>query len=195
MGGGCSAHGSRTSVSEIAGQRLYQKALEKREKIEEKSREKERVPKPKLNLATRGRRSRDPSPSLGHPPRYIQLYEQGKTKIALEAERDSEEVHIREPSPSRNESCERLYSLSAQKQMEGKERRLEIMKAKSKPPLPESHFKKIPASEATKIYDRGMKHKISLEMKIMEAAFEMEEAYVSPLVPKSKEGKGYSSTE
>ncbi len=189
-----SGNASRTSISEIAGQRLYQNALETQRKIEEKSRERLKVEKRTLNLATRGRRSREPSPMAGQPPRYIQLYEQGKTKIALGAEKESQATQVRAPSPSRNESCERLYSLSAQKQQEGRERREEIKKSKLKPPLPESHYRKIPASQATKIYDRGMKHLISLEMKRMEAAFESEGNYASPLVPKSKK-KGFTANE
>lgn len=180
---------SRTSISEIAGQRLYQNALETQRKIEKKSQERMKVEKPTLKLATRGRRSRDPSPAEGQAPRYVQLYEKGKTRLAEEVERESRVPQLRDPSPSRNESCERLYSLSAQKQQQGRERREEIVKSKARPPLPESHFRKIPASQATKIYDRGMKHLISLEMKRMEAAFEGEENYVSPLVPKSKEKK------
>mmetsp|Transcript_6367 Transcript_6367/g.7885 ORF Transcript_6367/g.7885 Transcript_6367/m.7885 type:complete len:224 (+) Transcript_6367:95-766(+) len=193
--GGSGDNGSRTSVSEIAGQRLYQNALDTQKKIEEKSKERNNVPLPTLTLATRGRRSREASPVPGQPPRYVQLYEKSKTKITSEAEKESPVVvQTRDVSPAQKESCERLYSLSAQKQQEGKERREEILKSKSKPPLPESHFRKIPTSQATKIYDRGMKHLISLEMKRMEAAFESEENYSSPLVPKSKE-KGFTANE
>ena len=177
---------SRSSRSEIAGERLYQNAKDTQKKIEEKARERLKVPKRTLNLATRGRRSREPSPTPGAPPRYVQLYESAKAKQTKEIV-ENQEIKSRDVSPSTNESCERLYSLSALKQQEGKERRHEIKRAKERPPLPDSHFKKIPASEAAKLYDRGMKRIISLEMKRMQAAFDMEEEYVSPLVPKSKD--------
>jgi hypothetical protein len=186
---GSVGNASRTSISEIAGERLYQNALDTQKKIEEKTKERLKVPKRTLNLATAGRRSREPSPQPGQPPRYLQLYESAKAKRAESEESKPSETtpSIRDYSPSRNGSCERLYSLSAQKQQEGKERRIEIMKSKTKPPLPDSHFKKISPEKASKLYDRGMKHLISLEMKRMEAAFDMEEEYQSPLVPKSKE--------
>lgn len=184
------SNASRVSVSEIAGQRLYQNALDTKKKIEEKAKERSVVHKPTLKLATRGRRSRDPSPTPG-TPRYIQLYEHAKSRQEAVAAEIEQKLFLesfnnsRDVTPTRNPSCDRLYSLSKSKQQEGKERRLEIEKSKLKPPLPDSHYKKIPAAEAAKLYDRGMKHLISLEMKRMEAAFEMEEPYVSPLVPKS----------
>lgn len=193
---------SRVSVSEIAGQRLYENALATQKKIEEKAKERLKVHKPTLKLATRGRRSREPSPAPGNPPRYLKLYEHAKSKqeadslSEIETELNSLKVRDLTPTrPTRNKSCERLYSLSAQKQQQGKERRKEIMKAKERPPMPDSHFKKITAAEATKLYDRGMKHLISLEMKRMEAAYEMEEIYVSPLVPKSTEKKNFAPNE
>ncbi len=196
-----SASVSSVSVSEIAGQRLYQNALDTQKKIEDKAKERSKIHKPTLNLATRGRRSREPSPKPGTPPRYIQLYKAAKQRkeaedvAEFEEKLDFDSVNQRDVTPTRNASCERLYSLSAQKQQEGKERRMEIMKAKTKPPLPDSHYKKITASEASKLYDRGMKHLISLEMKRMEAAFEMEEAYVSPLVPNSLGEENFASNE
>lgn len=181
---------SSISVSEIAGQRLYQNALETQKMIEEKIKERSKIPTPTLNLATRKHNSRESSPLSGIAPRYVQLYESARVKNHVDVEERSstyEHFEIRDPSPSRNHGCERLYSLSEGKQQEGKERRIGIKKAKEKPPLPDSHYRKIPVAEATKLYDRGMKHKISLEKKRMEAAFEMEELYVSPLVPASKE--------
>lgn len=188
---------SRVSMSEIAGERLYQNALETQKKIEMKAIERSKVPKPTLTLATRGRRSREPSPLPGQPPRYLQLYESAKVKRQNEMKEaeERETADVRSSTPLRNQSCERLYMLSAQKQQEGKERRIEIMKAKEKPPLPESHYKKISPEKAAKLYERGMKHLISLEMKRMEVAFEMEQEYVSPLVPKSKEKEQFLSRE
>lgn len=181
-----SGNASRCS-SEVAGERLYQNALETRKKIEEKIKEQSKVQKRTLNLATRGRRSREPSACPGTPPRYIQLYEYAKTKqYREEMEASTNSVtEVRDPSPSRNLGCERLYSLSTSKQQEGRERRTEIMKANERPPLPDSHYRKISVTDGIKIYERGMKHKINLEIKRMEAAFEMEELYVSPLIPNS----------
>ena len=75
---------SRSSRSEIAGERLYQNAKDTQKKIEEKARERLKVPKRTLNLATRGRRSREPSPTPGTPPRYLQLYESAKAVYACD---------------------------------------------------------------------------------------------------------------
>jgi len=168
-----------TSVSEIAGNRLYAQALETRRKIE-KAREKRSVYEPQLDMATRGRTSRDPSPSL--IPRYLQLYEHSKGRRTPEPEQ--EDVNMLRPPKAvvPNEGCNRLYALSASKQQEGKDRREEIIKSKMKPPPPFSHLRKISADEGSKIYDRGMKHLISLEMKRIEAAVESETPYRSPLV-------------
>ena len=177
---------SSVSRSEVAGQRLYENALKTQQKLEGLRLEASKVQKPVLNLATRGRRSREPSPSPDQPPRYIKLFEHAKAKkAATEVSATEEMVDIRDFSPSRNLGCERLYSLSTSMQQEGRERRTEIKKSKEKPPLPDSHYMKISASEAAKLYERGMKHLISLEMKRMEAAFETKGNYVSPLVPKS----------
>mmetsp|Transcript_3570 Transcript_3570/g.4723 ORF Transcript_3570/g.4723 Transcript_3570/m.4723 type:complete len:204 (-) Transcript_3570:262-873(-) len=173
-----------TSISEVAGQRLYLNAKETKKKIEE-AREKAKIHKPVLNLATRGRTSRESSPCRNETPRYIQLYEHAKNKQVQETVSTQEPVILN--LSKNNEGCERLYSLSKSMQHKGRERREEIEKSKLKPPLPESHFRKIPASQATKLYDRGMKHLISLEKKRMDAAFSMSQEYVSPLVPQSKE--------
>lgn len=182
---------SKSTISEIAGQRLYQNALDTKKKIKEKIVEAGAIPKEALNLATRGRKSREPSPMPGDRPRYIQLYENAKAKQIAKSENEvstlDSKIDLRDASPSRNKRCERLYDLSSRKQTKGKERRDEIMKSKEKPPLPESHFKKIQAADAAKMYERGMKSIISLEMKRMKAAFESEEVYVSPLVPRSTE--------
>lgn len=172
-----SAASEGTSVSEIAGQRLYLQALETRKKIEDARERKTIISEPQLKMATRGRTSRDPSPSP--IPRYLQLYEHSKVKRFLEPE-----MSIGKPPKAvvPNEGCNRLYALSALKQREGKERREEIVKSKIKPPPPYANQKKISVDEAAKIYDRGMKHLISLEMKRIEAAVKSEVPYRSPLV-------------
>jgi len=168
-----------TSVSEIAGQRLYAQALETRRKIEN-AREKRSVYEPQLDMATRGRNSREPSPN--RIPRYLQLYEHSKGRRTREPE-EEDFVPLKSPKDVHpNEGCNRLYALSASKQQEGKERREDIIKSKMKPPPPFSHQRKISADEGSKIYDRGMKHLISLEMKRIEAAVESETPYRSPLV-------------
>jgi len=166
-----------TSVSEMAGQRLYMQALETRKKIENARERKTSISEPQLKMATRGRTSRDPSPSP--IPRYLQLYEHSKVKKILEPE-----ICTGKPPKSvvPNVGCNRLYALSASKQQEGKERREEIIKSKIKPPPPYLNQKKISVDEAAKIYDRGMKHLISLEMKRIEAAVKSEVPYKSPLV-------------
>jgi len=166
-----------TSVSEMAGQRLYNQALETRKKIENARERKSSISEPQLKMATRGRTSRDPSPSP--IPRYLQLYEHSKV-------RKMQEPEICTGKPPKavvpNEGCNRLYALSASKQQEGKDRREEIVKSKIKPPPPYLNQQKISVDDAAKIYDRGMKHLISLEMKRIEAAVKSEVPYKSPLV-------------
>jgi len=171
------------STSEVAGNRLYRQAKETQRKIES-AREKATIPSPRqLDLATRGRTSRDPSPSSR--PRYMQLYEQGakqsrKSASPAPGRRRKSQVP-RHPTPI--EGCDRLYALSKPRQEEGKRRKEEIEQSKIAPPPPE--FGVISASEGAKIYDRGMKHLISLEMKRMEAAIDQEQPYESPLVPQT----------
>ena len=76
-------------------------------------------------MATRGRTSRDPSPSP--IPRYLQLFEHSKVKKFLDTE---PEMEVGKPPKSvvPDEGCNRLYALSASKQQEGKERREDIIK-------------------------------------------------------------------
>lgn len=167
-----------TSVSEMAGQRLYAQALETRRKIEV-AREKRSVYEPQLDMATRGRTSREPSPN--RIPRYLQLYEHSKGRRTPDPEQEIAPLKVPKVAVP-NVGCNRLYALSASKQQEGKERREDIIKSKMKPPPPYSHQRKISADEGSKIYDRGMKRLISLEMKRIEAAVESEIPYNSPLV-------------
>ena len=82
-----------TSVSEIAGQRLYAQALETRRKIEE-AREKSLIYQPRLDIATRGHRSREPSPNR---PRYLQLYEHSKERRTPEPPQQEEFVPLKSP--------------------------------------------------------------------------------------------------
>ena len=113
------ASGTSISISEIAGQRLYQNALETQKMIEEKIKERSKIPTPTLNLATRRRSSRESSPISGIAPRYIQLYESAKAKSYEDAEERAlanAQYEVRDFSPSRNLGCERLYSLSSGKQ-------------------------------------------------------------------------------
>ena len=179
----CSRDGA--SSSEIAGQRLYLQALETQRKIEEARKEKQGY-NPKLKLATkRGDSCRDGKSVSSQTPRYIQLYEQAKNKqlitdVSPSNSLDHKELKIRDVPA--NEGCDRLYALSKSKQEEGKHRRNEIIKLTAKAPQPSHHNMKIPADQATRMYDRGMKHLISLEMKRIEAAVKSEQPYKSPLV-------------
>lgn len=166
---------SEMSQSEIAGQRLYDQALKTKKKIEQK-REKAAVHNPQLDLATRGRNSRDSSP-IG-APRYMQLYENARSRRSF----DVEEKVVKAPVAKSSEGCDRLYALSNEKQQEGKKRREEIIKSKIKAPPPYTKLKKISAEEAAKIYDRGMQHLLNLEMKRIEAAVKAETPYDSPLL-------------
>ena len=169
------------SKSEVAGNRLYRQAKQTQRKIES-AREKATIPSNRqLDLATRGRMSRDPSPSSR--PRYMQLYEYAKSRQSASPapEQKTRSQVPRNPTPI--EGCDRLYALSKPRQEEGRRRKEEIEQSKIAPPPPA--FGTISASEGAKIYDRGMKHLISLEMKRMEAAIDQEQPYESPLVPQT----------
>ena len=127
--------------TEVAGQRLYQKAIEQQKKLEE-ARQRASAHKPAMVLTSK----QTTSPGM------------------------------------RNEGCERLYALSTSKQMQGKQRREEIMKSRLPPPPTE--FKVMPLSQATKMYERSMKHLITKDMKLMDAAHQNETAFESLLIPK-----------
>jgi len=70
-----------------------------------------------------------------------------------------------------NKRSNRLYALSSQKQMEGKERRKEIMMRQS-PQV--TRAKRIPLSKATNMYQRGMQYLNSKENKILHLKQEQE---------------------
>ena len=77
-----------------------------------------------------------------------------------------------------NDSTNRLYFKSIKQQHEGKQRRLSIQKKLApRAPIP---TKKIRAEDANKIYERGMIHKLKLEIMREEAS--MTKDYVSPLL-------------
>jgi len=181
------------SVSEIAGKRLYENALKTRQMIEEKRNEKERVPKPVLIMESQKNSSRVLERLPDQPPRHVQLYEEGTAKKLAKKEAEKEAADEMGTSFSSlnlgaaNKRCDRLYSLSSAKQEEGKKRRDEIKKSLEKAPLPDYFFKKIPISEATNMYDKGMKTVLSLESKRMQAAFDNGETYTHPLFKKQAE--------
>jgi hypothetical protein len=167
-------------TSKSAGERLYNHASLKQKKLE-KARTKANEHTPKLILRSKetyGEEERDVTDS----PRYLKLYEDAKNrKHSHEAQENEEKRKI--PSNTRHEGCERLYSLSTAKQMKGKQRREEI--ERSKIPPPPTEFKKIPLSQATKMYERSMKHLISKEMKLIDTAHELQIKYESVLIPDS----------
>lgn len=78
----------------------------------------------------------------------------------------------------REESTSRLYDKSLKMQAEGLKRRMEIeQKHAKRAPTPS---KKISAENATRLYDRGMVHKIKIEMMREQAGNSKD--YVSPLL-------------
>lgn len=171
------------SVSEMAGQRLYHQALKQQRKIEDARRIAATV-KPHLEMATRRHKSTKKMRQPNSSPRYLQLYESSKAKnnekdSGGRSHPNSKAVLPNEVAP--NEGCNRLYALSKEKQQQGKERREEIKKSKVKP-LPPPDSKKIPLEKAAKIYDRGMRYLISLEIKRIEAGMRRGEMYKSKLV-------------
>ena len=164
--------------SELATDRLYQDAFTKKKKLEE-ARIKASQHKPKLVLQSKETYVDNEERDALAPPRYLQLYESEKKKNVVEDNHKKTRVF----TPARNEGCERLYALSTAKQMEGKQRREDIEKSKIPPPKPE--FKSIPLSQATRMYERSMKHLITKEMKLIDAAHEREVNYESILIPES----------
>lgn len=167
------------SPSEVAGERLYRQAKETQRKIESAREKANSRTRRQLDLPTRGRNSRDSSPSS--LPRYMKLYEHAKSRQSASPAPDRRRIAQVPRNPTPIEGCDRLYALSLPRQEEGKRRKEEIEQSKIVPPPPD--FGTISASEGAKLYDRGMKHLISLEMKRMEAAINQEQDYESPLVP------------
>jgi len=188
----------RLDSSEIAGERLYQQALETRKKIEKAREELTIIEPPKLELISQksGRFSRDSSPCSSRfsgrysresspcSPRYIQLYESAKLKNRATPSEDensfADSLLSSEVLP--NERCDHLFSLALPKQIKGKERREEIEKSKIKPPPPYLSLGKISPEDGSKVYDRGMHRIIKREMKLMEAAIKSGVEYKSPLL-------------
>lgn len=171
------------AIETAAGERLYEHASIKKKKLEE-ARMKANQHTPKLVLESKetyefADEERD---DVASSPRYLKLYEDAMHRRLNLAE-NLEQVKPKVASSSRNERCERLYNLSSAKQMEGKQRRAEIEKARAPPPPTE--YKTIPLSHATRMYERSMKHLIVKEMKLMDAAHEREINYESILIPES----------
>lgn len=169
---------SSKSTSVAASERLYQQAQEKQNRLEDAILEANNI-RPKLVLvAAKGRGLEKENSSV---PRYLHLYENGKKKMESKAVPEKEEKLSKHYG--KNSRCDRLYALSSLKQKEGKERREQIEKSKARPPPPV--FKKIPLSQATRMYERSMQHLISKEMKLMDVAHENSQRYESLLVPQS----------
>ncbi len=168
--------------SEIAGERLYNDAFERQRKLEE-ARVKASEHRPKLVLESKGSYFEDDREDAS--PRYLKLYEDARNRQQPQPQPQPPQVEQKRkiPSNARHEGCERLYSLSTAKQIEGKQRREEI--ERSKIPPPPTEFKTIPLSQATKMYERSMKHLITKELKLIDTAHELEIKYESVLIPDS----------
>ena len=165
------------SVSEKAGQRLYLQALETKRKIEDARKNNAAIIRPRLEMATRRHKSTKLQ-QTNAVPRYLQLYESSKGK-KLDNERVEKTQLPRVVAP--NEGCNRLYDLSKQMQQKGKERREEIVKSKVKVYFP-LETRKIPIDQAVRMYDRGMRCLVSLEVKRIEAGMRRGVMYDSKLV-------------
>jgi len=171
------------SSSEVAGQRLYEQALDKQFRLEEAVRA-SKIHIPKLDLPSKETFSvvEDRDHSV---PRYERLYKDANWKNKCQRERERETPKT--VSRQRNSGCERLYALTKAKQEEGKQRREEIKRSKAPPPPKD--FKKMPLSQATAMYERGMIHLIHKEMNLMDVAHEREVNYESVLIPESVQEK------
>jgi len=140
---GGSSFGS--SISEIAGQRLYENALKTRKKIED-AKKKKLLFNRQLKLPIRQCNSLELNPCS--VPRYLKLYEHSKVKKTVSAELTSSSSPMKvdegikfkkETAPkledndflparaiATNDRCNLLYGLSKTKQQKGKQRRDKI---------------------------------------------------------------------
>ncbi len=168
------------SSKDVVGDRLYNDAFLKEKKLQE-AREKASEHNPVLVLKSKESYTADER-SDENSPRYLKLYEDAMNRHQQQ-DSDQEKEKKKIPSNTRHEGCERLYSLSTSKQIQGKQRREEI--ERSKIPPPPTEYKKIPLSQATKMYERSMKHLITKEMKLIDTAHELQIKYESVLIPDS----------
>lgn len=160
--------------AEQAGRRLYRQAMERKQRHAERH-ERSKIEQKKLELVTK----KSSSFSLrGKAPDASSF----STSSLSMSSSDSSSASSR--STRHMKACQRLYDLSKPKQMVGKQRRDEIMKAKER--AKKNHqfpSSKISVEEAIHIYARGMKHLYALEEKRIASAAKREIAYQSYLIP------------
>jgi len=181
------------STSERAGQRLYLQALESKRKIEE-ARKNNPAFKPRLvflsrsvyghtkdgyttsgTSATSSSTQTISTSEIAGQRLYLQALESLRKLVETRKQWNLDrkiptqlELFTRKRKPTNFEVLAQdkrylhLYSFSSTKQKEGKERREEIRKSK----LPKvTTMKKLPLSEATNMYDRGIQFLVSKELR------------------------------
>jgi len=181
-------HGSKNHDEEARHDRLYKLAKLKKEKLEKIQREKREAEEDYLNHKERrfkGQGSRNHDEEARHDRLYrlAKLKEEKLEKIQKEKRDDEEDYlnQINEWTMSVQEtraSTNRLYDRSKKKQIAGRQLR-EAIEKKHAPRAP-TPSRKIRAEDASKMYDRAMMRKLSLELR--REAEGINKQYVSPLL-------------
>lgn len=167
--------------AEESSKRLYYYAQVKQDRIEYK-REQERE-KEEAKMEGMVRTEHEANESTNRLYTQAFLRRDKLERIRQEAREEEDEKVQQNDSMLLSEieaetSSSRLYNKSIRMQAEGKQRRMEIEKKHAKrAPTP---TRKIKLEDANKIYERGMVHKLKMEIKREEAC--ITKNYVSPLL-------------
>lgn len=173
-----SSSSSSYHSSIVAGNRLFNQAMERFERLDAIKRKGQEVPQVNLTLHTTRRNTKCSSRSRSSvKPRYLHLYEQSKVKSRRQGSIESpvsstSSDRSTNSNSSDNSSFDRLYNLSYSQQLEGKKRREEIAKAsRAREEIPCLYMNgKISPKEAEKLYYRGIRHLIDLDIRRIESA-------------------------
>ena len=159
-----------------AGNRLFDQAMERFERLDAIKRKGQEVPQVNLALYTTRTKAKCTKTSSAKP-RYLHLYEQSKVKSRRQAPIESpvstsSSDRSTNSNSSDNSSFDRLYNRSQSQQLEGKKRREEIAKAsRAREEIPCLQMNaKISPKEAEKLYYRGIRHLIDLDIRRIEHA-------------------------
>jgi hypothetical protein len=146
----------------------------------ELSKNKVKVPSPaETQSHTKSRRSKS-----AQKPRYLHLYQLSKNKPKIPAVIETRSPTCSQESKrtilplSENARCNRLYNLSKNQRMEGKKRRETIQKAsQSKKERSNRNEEKISLKDAERLYYKGVRHLLDLDVKRIQRAAQQEREY------------------
>ena len=166
--------------AEESSKRLYYYAQVKQDRIEYKREQEREKEEAKMETMVRTKSEADKSSDR----LYTQaILKKDKLERIRQEARDEENEKLQHDSLVLNKiaaemSSSRLYNKSIRMQAQGKQRRMEIEEKHAKrAPTP---TRKIKLEDANKIYERGMVHKLIMEIKREEAS--ITKNYVSPLL-------------